>query len=278
MDKKIIIPDFNTKKELFDFLQDNQQSLIAQKRAISKEADSITIVPGKTASIKAKATHDDRTEITVTAIINTTNIMDSHGDVHLPGLWNKSLSENKMLMHLQEHKLEFDKIIADGEDLKAFVRMYSWKELGFDFDGQTQALVFESIVKQDRNAYMFDQYKRGNVRNHSVGMRYVKLTLALNDEERGANYEAWQKYYPEIVNKQMADQWGYFWAVKEAMVIEGSAVPIGSNIATPTQNIKSEPLKDTLAIIRSLSEEPFFNTPGKTAADYNQEIINALKI
>ena len=221
MDNKINIPDFNTKKELFDFLQDNQQSLIAQKRAISKHSDSITIIPGSSAPTKAKAIDDDRTEITVTAIINTTNIMDSHGDVHLPGLWNKSLSENKMLMHLQEHKLEFDKIIADGEDLKAFVRMYSWKELGFDFEGQTQALVFESNVKQQRNAYMFAQYKLGNVRNHSVGMRYVKLTLALNDEERGANYEAWQKYYPEIVNKQMADQWGYFWAVKEAMVIEG---------------------------------------------------------
>ena len=170
--------------------------------------------------------------------------MDSHKDVHLPGLWTKSIKENKMIMHLQEHKMEFDKIIADGSDLKVYVKNYSWKELGYKFEGTTQALIFESTIKADRNIFMFKEYKNSRVKNHSVGMRYVKLILAINDDSQGAEFEAWEKYYPEITNKEAADESGYFWAVKEAKVIEGSAVPMGSNFATPTLEVK-EPLKST---------------------------------
>ena len=47
----------------------------------------------------------------------------------------------------------------------------------------------------------------------------------------------WDKYYPVVANKEIADECGYFWVVTEAKVIEGSAVPIGSNQATPTLNI-----------------------------------------
>ena len=174
-------------------------------------------------------------------VINTTNLMDSHDDVHLPGLWDKSLSENKYIMHLQEHKMAFDKIIADQDELKAFVKFLKWSELGFSYEGQTQALMFESIVKAERNKFMFDQYRKGYVKQHSVGMRYVRLILAVNDDEWGAEFDAWNKYYPEIVNKERADDKDYFWAVPEAKVIEGSAVPLGSNWATPTMSVKGTP-------------------------------------
>jgi hypothetical protein len=183
--------------------------------------------------------------IQVRAIINTTNLMDSHKDVHLPGLWKKSLQESdRRLMHLQEHKMEFDKIISDKKDLKVYTKTYSWKELGVKLEGNTEALVFDSTVKQKRNPYMFGMYKDGNVDNHSVGMQYVKMLMAVNDEEYQQEFENWEKYYPEIANKEEADNTGYFFIVKEAKVIEGSAVPIGSNWATPTLDIK-EPLEDT---------------------------------
>ena len=60
-------------------------------------------------------------------------------------------------------------------------------------------------------------------------------------------FEAWEKYYPMIANKELADSKGYFWAVKEAKMIEESAVPVGSNSITPTleNNMKSEPEKST---------------------------------
>ena len=191
--------------------------------------------------------------------------------MHIPGIWGKSVSENKMIMHLQEHEMEFEKIISDGQDLKAFVKSYSWKELGYDFFGETECLVFESTIKKERNSFMLNQYMKGYVRNHSVGMQYVKFILAINDEDYGAEYEAWQKYYPMIVNKEAVDQVGFFWAVKEAKANEGSAVPLGSNSATPTLEIeKTQPVNATAPNI-----EPSFDTQKAKEIINNQ--FNELK-
>jgi hypothetical protein len=102
---------------------------------------------------------------------------------------------------------------------------------------------------------MFEQYAKGYVKEHSVGMRYVKLELAINSDNKWdvEEKEVWDKYYPEIANKEVADERGYFWAVTEAKIVEGSAVVKGSNYATPTISIEAvkdtpiitEPLKDT---------------------------------
>ena len=225
----------------------NKEELINQKKAITKESDGL--IHGCTGIAivgKATNTNENKDEIEVLAVINTTNVLDSHSDVHIPGIWDKSLNENKRIMHVQEHKMAFDKIIASGEDLKAYVAEYPFKQLGFDAEGTTQALMFDSKIKESRNKYMFEQYQNGYVENHSVGMRYVKLVLAINDEEYGAEFEAWEKYYPQIfVGKEQAERQGYFWAVTEAKVIEGSAVPIGSNTITPTLEVKNEPPNGT---------------------------------
>lgn len=246
------IPTFTQKKDLFKWLVENKDVLIAQKKAAIKYADGFsylnTFINDKGETVKSnKPVKEDVDTLKVRAIINTTNIMDSHKDVHLPGIWNKSLKENKNIMHLQEHELKFSSIIADGDDLKAYVKDYTWKELGFKWEGKTEGLTFDSNISKDRNSFMFNQYKSGRVKNHSVGMIYVKMLLAVNDESFGAEYETWEKYYPEIINKEFADEAGYFWAIKEAKVLEGSAVPIGSNRATPTleNNMKSEPEETT---------------------------------
>lgn len=232
------IPTFKNKKELFKFLVENKGTLIAQKKAEIKHSDGINYYSVLQNTNKA-ASESNNVEVKV--VINTTNLMDSHDDVHLPGLWNKSLNDNKNIMHLQEHKMKFDSIISDGDDLRATVKEYTWEELGYSLEGKTQALVFDSVIKENRNKYMAAQYKQGFVKNHSVGMQYVKLIMAINDEDYGAEFEAWEKYYPMIANKERADDLGYFWAVKEAKVIEGSAVPVGSNHITPTLEVKEPP-------------------------------------
>jgi hypothetical protein len=251
---KLDIPNFKTNKELYAFLVENKEQLLSQKKSETKEADGIGLdyvvikdidntELSKDNVIKLyKSTPESLLEkdvIEVKVVINTTNIMDSHKDVHIPGLWDKSLSENKRIMHIQEHKShEFKSIISSGDDLIATVKNYNWKDLGLNAEGKTQALEFQSKVRKERNEYMFNLYAKGLVDNHSVGMRYVKLVLCINDEDYGAEKEAWDKYYPEIVNNEEADKYGYFWAVTEAKVIEGSAVPNGSNPITPTTSTK----------------------------------------
>jgi len=239
------IPKFDTKKELFSFLIENKETLTAQKKAVTKFADGFAY---QDTTVLNKANNPIETPsdtLKVTAIINTTNVIDSHNDVHLPGLWDKSLKENKNIMHLQEHQMNFSSIISDGSDLKATAETKTWKDLGFGFKGDTQALVFESTVKRSRNKYMHEQYATGHVKNHSVGMRYVKISLAINDEDAGSNFDTWEKYIDHVANKEVAEAQGYFWAVKEARLIEGSAVIIGSNQFTPTLENNKEPAEAT---------------------------------
>lgn len=248
---KIEIPEFETKKETISFLKQNKESLMAQKKGIIKWTDPsalrpTTLIESKEVAIKENMpVQNPGDELKVKVVINTTNIMDSHNDVHLPGLWNKSLSENKSILHLQEHTMKFDHIISQGEDLKAFTQMMNWSDLGEKFAGLTEALIFDSNIRKSRNEFMLEQYANGFVKQHSVGMRYIQLGLALNDtgSSNASEFESWEKYFPEIVNQELAEQKGFFWFVKEAKVVEGSAVILGSNQATPTldNNLKEEP-------------------------------------
>lgn len=237
------IPDNLKGKELFEFLKKNKSLLIAEKKSAIKRGDAFSIqklfVNDKGEIVKAYEPIDNTaTVIKAVTIINTTNWMDSHDDVHIPGLWKKSLSENKELYLLQEHEMTFAGIITD--QVKAYTKKFSWADLGYDVPGVTEALVFENTIEAERNSFMFDQYRKGYVKNHSVGMQYVLLELAINesDEYFKDEFAVWNKYIDEIANKEDAEAQGYFWAVREAKCIEGSAVPVGSNRMTPTQSVE----------------------------------------
>lgn len=234
---------FATKQELFTALRENKQEIYALKKAETKYADAVSfVVPvmnDKGESVKAE-TIDLSTVNSIQAklVINTTGLLDSHSDVHIKGLWKKSVRENKNILLLQEHVMKFDHVITDKN--KAYIQTYTWKELGFKFDGDTEALVFDSIIDKDRNPYMFDQYGKGYVKEHSVGMRYVNYELAINSESKFDEEEkaVWDKYIDQVANRDVAEAQGYFWAVLEAKVVEGSAVVKGSNYATPTLEIE----------------------------------------
>lgn len=237
------IPDI-TGKELFDWLVANKSTLIAQKKFEVKRGDAFgcaaMIENDKGYTVKAnQPVSDNKNEIDVTSVINTTYWYDSHGDVHIDGLWKRSLSQPKQLYLLQEHSMTFKGIISDS--VNAYTKRISWRKLGVEKDGYTEALVFESKIAKTRNEYMFNEYKNGNVKNHSVGMRYVGIDMAINSDQKDySTYkEVWDKHIDKIANKEDAEERGYFWAVTEAKVIEGSAVPIGSNVITPTQSVKN---------------------------------------
>ena len=75
-------------------------------------------------------------------------------------------------------------------------------------------------------------------------MYYVKIELAMDSEdvdhvEYKSNYD---KYIDQIGNKADAEKQGHFYIVKEAKLIEISAVLEGSNTITPTLDLTIENL------------------------------------
>lgn len=237
----IEIPNFSEKFDLFDWLYENKELHIADKKRQDKKADAVQVsFVGE--SSKAR-TIDPSTidKMDVESIINTTKVMDSHSDVHIDGLWNKSLRRDKGIFLLQEHEMKFDHVISDS--VKATAENRTWKSLGFGkFKGETQALVFNSSLEKSRNEFMFNQYAKGFVKNHSVGMRYIKLELAVNNDSGNykEEFDTYNKYIDTIVNRKDVEDQGFFWAVKEARVIEGSAVVKGSNPLTPTSHMEAK--------------------------------------
>jgi hypothetical protein len=258
----VTVPDFANKVKLYDWLVSNKSLLIAQKKSTIKHADAFSsklafiLDDDKTVVTKADAIPVTATKIKVRSIINTTKLFDSHGDVHIDQLWNKSLKENKENYLVKEHAFSFNGIISDN--VHAFTKQMTWHELNFNYEGSTQALVYDSIIDQkdfglqETESYkmrteMQDMYRRGKVKQHSVGMRYVSLTLAINNDRYEEEFTNWEKYFEVIANKEDVLDAGYFYPVTQAKNIEGSAVVKGSNFATPTYSVeaKDEPLKNT---------------------------------
>lgn len=246
------IPTFATKEETLSWLAEHKAQLKAYKKASIKEADSVvmpySIVVEESKNFATKAdmpklidpTQQD--EIKRSLVINTTNVLDSHMDVHIQGIWDKSARERKDLLLLNSHRRDFSDVITD--EVKASVRHMNLTDLGVPAKGEVQSLIFDVTLTRDRNPFMFEQYAKGRVKQHSVGMQYVQLQFCVNSEgsEWKEEKDNWDKYYPQIlVNKERADELGFFWAVTEAKIIEGSAVVFGSNAVTPTLLSKIEP-------------------------------------
>ena len=243
--------EFETREDLFKALIENKKELISIKKSVTKNADAVSFGYLDT-SVKIDTTKEDVSiqmqnpeQLNVKVVINTTNFLDSHNDLHVNGIWNKSVKDNSSFLHLQEHERDFDKVITDTA--KGYIQTMTWQKLGLPYEGKTEALIFESTIDKKRNEFMLNQYANGWVKNHSVGMRYVQMELAINTEaEYDKEYKAlWDEFYPVIANKEVADERGFFWVVKEAKIIEGSAVVMGSNSATPTLENKTEAVDDT---------------------------------
>lgn len=243
---KINKDQFATKNELFKYLVDNYKELHATKKSQIKEADALDFVylkQGNEGVFKAEGEGSSPNVLNLDLVINSCGVLDSHDDVHIKGCWNKTAKETIGSPHLDSHQRRFQDVI--GTDT-------TWKVKTIKVDGYSlQCLTMQSRIERDRNPYMFEQYQKGYVRQHSVGMRYIKLYLCINsDYEDYATYkENWDKYIKDVVTLEAVEEQGYFWAVTEAQAVEGSAVVFGSNPLTPVISAKAEkeeePLKDT---------------------------------
>lgn len=237
----------------------NQADIIALKKSEVKESDGLGLSVSKrihSEAIKAQFSTKPNEILKygdyIYPVINTTNILDSHGDVHITGLWNKSIKEQQGKTYLIiNHDLSVGKVISQPKDVQPFTQLMNWADLGLKVEGQTEALIFKSKITERSNKDAFDAYQNNDPVEHSIRMQYVKMFLCISpdvdDDAEMAQYnENWEKYAPMVINQE--DLKGYFWAITEAKIFkEGSMVLAGSNSITPTlyslQN-KNEPSDD----------------------------------
>jgi len=231
--------NFDSIAELHKALKANKSKILTAKKGAVKFSDGIALF-GEKVGVNKEVSEGKRLEYgdKIYPVINTTKILDSHMDVHLDGIWNKSVQEQAGKVALIiNHEYKIGKVIAFPEDVTPLVRSLDWKELGRDYEGKTEALIFESTLKEDACDIGFKYYQNKRAVQHSVCMEYVKLELAINsdDSDWKSERQNWEKYLPVIVNPEKAIKFGYFWAVSEAKIYrEGSMVLLGSNEATPT--------------------------------------------
>jgi hypothetical protein len=239
------VKSFPTKKELFKYLVQNKAELIALKKSAIKYTDCVYgVLLSEDITTKAKYPYENNEEKGIlkrTIIGNTYNWMDSHDDVHLNGIFSESIkARGTKIFHLNNHIRDFSAKV--GKPSAIYEKEISWRELGQGKTGMTEALFMESEIKKAYNPMLFDAYLNDEVDQHSVGMQYVNIALAVNDkEDYPREYEEWQKHISKIGNRQRAEDKGYFFAVYEAKLIEISAVLLGSNELTPTLGNKLQP-------------------------------------
>lgn len=243
---RLTLPQFKNNTELVNYLVENKRELIDLKKSAIKYADSSAgFAPSANDIIVKQQTNSQDTEDTIhrTIVGNTYNWMDSHDDVHLNNVFSVSIKDrNGRIWHRHDHVNQLTAKV--GKFSNVYEHVVNWTDLGINKMGQTMSLLGDSAIKRSYNQLIFDSYKDGEIDQHSVGMQYVKLSLAVNNKENKEEYAEWNKHIHLLGNQDKAVERGFFWAVKEAKLIEISCVTEGSNELTGMYN----PSKDSVII------------------------------
>jgi hypothetical protein len=246
---------FETKEQLFKALVDNEKLIIdAKKSQVFKSFEKGLEVYTDQSAI-AKVFQDETKgpkfdENYYYFVVNSANILDNHGDVHVDGNWNKSVKDQQGKVYLVfDHSLKRNDIIAMPKDIEMFTAKVPFSFLGKNYEGETYSLIYkvskEKIVDKTAKEWL----EKGYNLQASVRMQYVKIEMAINStntdySKQKANFD---EYYDLIANKSDFKEIDYFYIVKEAKnIMESSLVLFGSNQATgEISNNKSEADKIT---------------------------------
>lgn len=235
----MIAEKFNTQTELFDYLRANKKRLIAEKcfKKKNKIATQFNFVANKTTATKAiqEVREIQDGVYPVTIIGNTFNWCDDQMDVLFAGCATKTIKEvgvkgKNLIYHLKNHDTETESRIGYLTDI--YEMQVSLTDLGLNMQGNATVLAFDSDVQEGLCDNSYKQYKDIQVRQHSIGLQYVKIFLCVNDPNDAEHFANWNKYYMNVINKDLVNSVGYFWVVTEIKLYEVSFVLWGSNELT----------------------------------------------
>ncbi|NQZ74656.1 MAG: hypothetical protein HRT61_00845 [Ekhidna sp.] len=233
-------------QDRLNFALENKRELIAAKRDFDHTSKAFTTSPQLLkhleTAIKAEPDQDGVYKIVGNAI----GFLDGHDDVSMKGSFTKTVKETgKRVKILRDHGRGIDSIIAVNKGL--FIEDVDIETLGFQVMGKTEVVGARILPKYDPK--IAEMYADGVIDQHSVGIQYVKLDLAVNDPYQEEEYKIWQATIDQVINREEAIERGFYFPIFEQKLKEISAVVFGSNPYTPTMDNKSlasdEPSNDT---------------------------------
>lgn len=252
--------NFESKEFLFKALLENEKVIIDSKKAqIYKSIDKGLQITTDQVGIEKALGSDANKGLKFDnnyyyIVVNSSNILDSHQDMHIDGNWKKTVKEQQGKVYLVfDHTLKRSEIIAMQKDIEMFTAKIPFSMLGKNYDGETYSLIYKIAKDKIINKEAKEWLELGHKMEASVRMQYVTIEAAFNAKDK--DYEKQKKnyddFYPIIANKEEFEEIDYFWIVKEAKnVYESSLVLFGSNSATGVINQENkeeiEPSKDTL--------------------------------
>ncbi len=258
MFKSVYLQDkeFYTKEELFAELKANKDLIIdAKKSEIYKSCDKGQSIVSKSLDLLQFSEQNKAIKIDDNFYyfaVNSTRILDSHDDLHVDGIWKKSVQEIQGKNYfVEDHELEISKVITRKEHIEIFTAKVPFSLIGKPYQGNTEILVYKIAKNQIKNDKVKEWLESGDSIECSVRMQYVTILLALdsNNPEDATEKKNYDDYIDLIANKSDFEYIPYFFVIKEAKnVKESSLVPFGSNSATGVvQNKieKEEPSIDT---------------------------------
>ena len=252
------ITDLSKRKE---FVIKNKVALLQEKRSIIKnnvKTLSVTQSFIKKLGIATKSNDDynlEEGEAIVNFIGNTYLWLDNHEDVHDKSVFKKTIKERKnKIWHLADHKYGVLAKLGDIQDIQEI--KVNWRDLNIDKDGETEILLITSKISKERNPAIYKEYVSKKANQHSVGMWYVNISLAIDEGNEKEEYKIWVQYIDKLGNKEKAEELGYFFLIKEAGLREVSYVLESSNEITHTVEIveqKDDKKEKEKAILRFLN-------------------------
>lgn len=268
MIKSNCFPDktFSTKEDLFKELRESSEIIMEEKKSlIQKSCDKGISVTCKsldllkfTDQLKGIKIDDNYYYIAV----NSTRVLDSHDDLHIDGIWKKSIKEQQGKNYLvTDHELSIKSVVVRKEYIEMFTAKVPFSLIGKPYEGDTEVLVYKVPKAQVKDETVKDWLDSGDSIEGSVRMQYVTILLAMdsNSPDDEVYKKTYDEYYPLIANKDDFEYVYYFFVIKEAKnVKESSLVVFGSNSSTgQITNNKQQSSDDTVEIKQ---EEPPLGT------------------
>ena len=258
-----------------EFYRENKEALLSEKLGATKLSDNLSALP--IISLKSSALSKDAstsaTSLDVSVVCNTAWFCDSHMDVLTDKAYDDSISaRGNTIPHIADHEQTSTSHVGDVKAV--YTKVIPLEQLGLSGTDikSTTALVMNTTIQEAYNPKVFQFYKNGKINQHSIGLTYGEIKMAVNSghENDTAEKAIWDEAYPSIINKDIVDKKGYFWLVSKADIRENSCVLFGANPLTPTL------VSDKTGSISTKSEEGL-NQPSITPTSFKRKTTMTLE-